>query len=581
MKKQSPKGLPWLLGALAASLLLGGVFLLLDVSYMGNDDTFISKSFLGYFTGHAPDFHIFLHTFLTWFLSALSTAFPGVAWFSVWQLALLWLAATVLVKSLCQSALLHGRSVWVGFGLGCWLLLLIGLQFCIRISFTTTAALLSAAAVAQILSVDYERATDGSIVRSLLMSLLLLALLYSLRQITALPALAFCGVALAYVAWDRFGLGKTRSLKPLLVATAAVAMAFGVLAGVRAVEIKQRGLEPLLEWEAASGEILDYEGMEGVPPAFYATLGWPGTEIGLVKDWYMLDSNITTEAYQAITAAHEAATGHEPAAQRILRSLDLFKDTDGAYLYALGAMGTVWLLCALGVLLGRDGRKKGARWAALGLNALLTAALTAYLAAKGRLPLRAVMMVVAPASALLWMLLPPCLPARGTHNGLTRTLTALLLAGALALSACYVVPTAQAHPKLADGEEDFSLELSLCLDEYGLENPDLLVIYDTSLTKDQRLFPDYSEGVPNNLVFWGGWMCRTPEYYEQLANYGIDGHAFTSADFLRENVVFACGVMDPPPERLLGYLRQTVSPDVQCDYLDSYGYVHLFQFSIY
>ncbi len=99
----------------------------------------------------------------------LAKGFPGVAWFSIFQLAFLWLATAVVVKSFARGAQRRGLPVWLGalFGVG-----------------------QGGRAVDQLPRELYHRAgfhrwagdTDKAVRRGLLLSVLLLVLCYFLRH---------------------------------------------------------------------------------------------------------------------------------------------------------------------------------------------------------------------------------------------------------------------------------------------------------------------------------------------------------------------------------------------------------------
>lgn len=84
--------------------------------------------------------------------------------------------------------------------------------------------------------------------------------------------------------------------------------------------------------------------------------------------------------------------------------------------------------------------------------------------------------------------------------------TALLLA----LTVCYAVPTVQALAKPAEDPE--ALDPFSTLDMMAAEDPECLYFYDESLCADSRMFPGTEYGIPANLLFWGGWTFRSPEY---------------------------------------------------------------------
>ena len=97
------------------------------------------------------------------------------------------------------------------------------------------------------------------------------------------------------------------------------------------------------------------------------------------------------------------------------------------------------------------------------------------------------------------------------------------------------------------------------MDAQALTHPDLLLIYSTELVNDMRMFPDTSQGVPQNLTFWGGWSRGSEEYNAKLAAFGLDGEHFTAACWLHPQVRFI-SLKEAPDEALLAYLRSELGP---------------------
>jgi len=114
------------------------------------------------------------------------------------------------------------------------------------------------------------------------------------------------------------------------------------------------------------------------------------------------------------------------------------------------------------------------------------------------------------------------------------------------------------------------------LDEFAVDNPDVIIIYDLALALgDGRLFPGASEALPSNALFWGGWPARSPSWHYQLAQYGIDGNAFTAHDFLRDNLVLA-STDGEPWQSLVTYVSEIVGP-VDWEVYSMNGYINAFQ----
>lgn len=575
-RRRTGAGTCWLIAMGMCALLWGAVALWGDLSYAVNDDADILRAFMGYQTGEAPTFHIFLHGLLTWPLHWLSAAFPGTAWFSWLQIALLWLAGVVAVKSMLMRCLAQGKPLWLGIALGALYLAVFCAAYWVHPTFTITAAQLGAAAVAQILSVDFEYASDGKILRSLAFALVLATLCYALRQVAVLPVLGFCGLCLVVMGARYFPKGK-RSWKPLALAAVMAAAVMGGLYAQREWEIDQTGSREYLAWQEASGRVLDYTGMDNVSSETLEKLGWSRAEYRLVNDWYFLDQNISTQAFDVIYAEERKALGDGLGARlrlarRTLSDLCLY---EGTGLISFGVTVALLLACWLGLGFRREKRP------AVGLGLLgglvLCLGLLFYLALKGRMPLRAVLLPALPVTAMAFLLLPDCLPETFGREA-KLAFACCGLACALA-AAAYGIPTFSAclRPPY-DPETAGEGEISADLDQYALENPEYLVIYDQTLFRDRRLFPDVSQGIPRNVMFWGCWPLRSPENLRQMAAFGIDGMAFTPKDFLRENVCLASGVMDPPAERVLEYLRGALGPEIDYHYEGYVGNVHVFTF---
>ena len=93
----------------------------------------------------------------------------------------------------------------------------------------------------------------------------------------------------------------------------------------------------------------------------------------------------------------------------------------------------------------------------------------------------------------------------------------------------------------------------------------MLFIHDLTLAVDTRLFPDVSEGIPHNVVCWGGWNLRSPATVEQFAAFGIDLLNFDPASSCAMMYASPLASWTPPPALVIDYLREKVDP--ACDYM--------------
>lgn len=575
MKKKTA-WIPWLTGLCMSTALMAAIFLFGDLKYAMNDDTAILRQYMGFGTGEIPEAHAFLHPLLSTPLRWLGLAAPEVAWFSWMQLALLWLAGAVSVKALMQCFAHRGRSPWLGAAAGAVYLTLFGMTYACHVTFTVTAAVLGAAAVLQLCSIDGERYTDGQIFRAILLALGLTALCGGLRLICVLPVALFCALALVPLAARDFGFGrkKKRSWKPLLCGVCVVVLALGAMPVWRTAKMKAAGMEDYLNWQDANGRVVDYYGIKGLTDEELALAGWTRKEANLLAQWCFLGSELTEESFHRLADELDSRWKADPAArlQSAWRKVTALPELDPVAWRSVLALGGALLLCLLGLLW----KKRDGLWQGLTLLAGLLAAgaFLLYLGWNGRLPVRAALQAVLPLAALAFGLLPACLPKKpGTAA------KAVLSAGAalaLALTVNYAVPAAQALARQPKNPE--ILDSFATLDWMAAEDPDCLYFYDGSLCADSRMFPRTDLGVPKNLLFWGGWTFRSPEYMKCLSRFGVTEQELDTELFLRDDVYLARGMVVPEPTELIDVLSEKAEEEIASMQGGEEGGVYLFQF---
>ena len=575
MKKKAA-WIPWLTGLLMSAALMAAIFLFGDLRYAMNDDTAILRQYMGFGTGEIPEAHAFLHPLLSTPLRWLGLAAPEVAWFSWMQLALLWLAGAVSVKALMQCFAKRGLSMAAGAGAGAVYLTLFVMTYACHVTFTVTAAVLGAAAVLQLCSIDGERYTDGQIFRSLLLALALTALCGGLRLICVLPVALFCALALVPLAMRDFGFGrkKKRSWKPLLCGVCVIVLALGAMPVWRAAKMKAAGMEDYLNWQDANGRVLDYYEVTNLTEEELELAGWTRKEADLLAQWCFLGSELTEESFQRLAGALESQskTGLSARLQSAWQKVTALPEADPVAGRSALALLAALLLCALGLAFKREERL----WPGLTLAAGLLAvgAFLMYLGWNGRLPVRAALQAVLPYGALVFGLLPVCLPKK--PGKATKPVLAAGTALLLALTVCYAAPTVQALAKPAEDPE--ALDPFSTLDMMAAEDPECLYFYDESLCADSRMFPGTEYGIPANLLFWGGWTFRSPEYMKCLSRFGISEEEMDTTLFLRDDVYLARGMIMPEPTALIDVLSEKTEEEIAAMQGGEEGGVYAFQF---
>ena len=529
----------WGVGLTLATAMWLFLFLFAQIRFAANDDQFLLRTFSWQGEGGAPTFHLYIHAMYAFVLSWLSRLFPSVAWVTVLEIGLMWLSTATIIKSIIQC---HRRSFRMGMFFAVCFTALFVLYISALLTYTTVAAMLSAACAAQLLSVDCENASDKQIVKGMSYSLLLLVLCYGLRQMTALPALFFCGVGFAYRFVTCFV--KKRSWKPMIVVITAVAVVMGGLAAAREIEITARGQRDYLAWQQARISVLDYISLEELTPEARETVGWTDAQVTLLDNWYTMEECISTEAFRYVADTQDNEQTRTTPGAAILD----FRTRSPLIALSLIVLFVIGLCCLLGLWLKRSGL-----WTliALMVTAVGCLALLAYLALQGRLPYRAVMVPVLPAAAVVFCLMPECLPQR-------KWFAPLLCAVVLAGTAVYAVPTLQ-EIRYVKPQWDYNTHEAM--DAVAKENPDLLFIYSNELVNDLRIWPDMASGLPTNLMFWGGWQRGSPEYRSKVEAFGLDSDHFTPEDWLRPQLRFL-SLKEEPHAVLVQHLREQLGENL-------------------
>ncbi len=575
----------------AVALVTAGMLLIActtGMHYIETDDTPTVRSFMGYEGGFLNTFHLFYHSLLTYLLYGLSAAFPGVAWVTLLQLLSLWLAGVVMVKSIClcgftgQGKWGPGRLAGLAF-FGAYLFFFYALP-----TYTTTSALLGAAAVAQLMSLDARREGTKSLPwGGMAGSIGLLVAAYQWRSLSALPALAFWALALVWLAWRHECLRSLAAMKPFLRAAALCAACLGLCVGIRALDIRLQQAEPLVKLNQSRQELFDFtDFMYNRSPAVLDQTGWTKEELLLVTEWYFLDENITAEAFDIQrTAQSPRVPGDAGVAAHLYGAAKLVKDFfDENIAWVLA--GGLTVLCA-GVYSWLAARRKGpgtGAWLCAPAALLGCGLLWLVLGWNGRIFLRAIASALLPASALMTCLLlgvpwaaAPEGPAerRPPKKGPWRVLAGVLLAGAVLVTALQVQSVLDPERRAFQAVQTRNMET---LEDYARDNPNKLVLFSPVDFRDIRLFPDVSEGVPKNLLPWGDWETDTPAQAKQMAQFGLDRRHFTPEDYLRENLVVV-GYTYGPPKNLTPHIRSWLGGDIEYRLLAERNGLYFYQFS--
>lgn len=573
MRKRLHSILPWLIGIIAATLLFLVLSRITYFRYENSDDILMVKGFMGFQGGTPQNLNLYTNTLLAHALSLLA---PSVPWFSVFQLFLLWCGCVTLMSGFYRLATGHGNGHLPGVGVGIVFWGMFAFFACCRLTYTTTAALVSAAALVHLLTLGLGKPSASSVLLRSLVSVFLLVCAYSLRDSSILPALPFCGLAVFAMAHDRNRTsGEKHNARLFWIPVFSIAISIVCLFGVRYWETSQPETTEAFQWQSARIDLFDYTAFEqDLTPALRVaeSAGISPSELSLIQQWYFMDENITAEALQKLRAAYPQADIPQRMAHA-LQTMSRFFSQDPRYMLAAILL---LALCLLNLLCHSKGQSIVLPVISL-LGMISTAALLLYLAYQGRFLSRAVDTVLFPAAALQCGLF--LMSARSFHAKAVpmRIAIAFLCMVCLGVACTHVAFTKRV---ISDHPDAVSLQREDDLERYALENPEKLIVRTPNLLRDTRLFPDVSAGLPTNIIIWGDWYCRMPGWYAQLQQHGIDGKSFTAKDWLHPNVLFATAQGYAPPDALIAHISEETQGTVRSLKVGEEGTLCFFRFTL-
>ena len=565
MKRQ--RRMAWGIALAMTAALFSLILLKMELRFGMNDDAFIQRSLMGYETGAPATWHLYVHGLLLWPIHLLYRLWPLMPWYAYGQLALLFLSLTVIAKSLMQCFLRYQKPLWAGAVLAAAFFVAFGLEYVTQFTFTYTAAMLGAAAVAQLFSIDFEHASPRQILWGMLGAAGLVSLCYAIRPDAPLPVLAYCGLAFVFLFWDH-----RQSRRTMLVSLSLIAAMLFSMVGFRLLETAANGSSAYIEWHNQRSRAQDFYGLGNVPEEVLAEVGWDETTLAMAQSWAFLDEDVSTEAFQTINRSFEEQD--EPAVLDRLRAakrLILNRLDKSAYAFKLMAVGVIAGFAALAGALCFRGRRLRLLFALLGAAGGFGVMLI-YLALEGRLPLRAVSVIAVPAIVLIFCLLPSAVPPKKGARTLVCGLTAVILLFAIANIGPVWRLMLDHNGAQQPGQAWADLE------SYAVQHRDCLFIADGDFAADDvRAFPDYPDGLPLNITSRGGWSMRSAQSEALFERFGLDVWHFDPEAFLREDVFFASPNQEEP-HLLLNWLTSKTGKDVAWRVYATHGRVSILQF---
>ena len=592
----------WVIAAVAAGFAMLASFLLIPAFFPTNDDPYIQQILSGGVSGEPSPYVMFVNFVLCWAVSRLFIVAPGVPWWVLTHLALLFLAISLVGRTLIvlTRRILPGRPLPSALELLAVFFLDCGLFSVLvaRMQFTTTSTVLFAAAIFS--TCCWGVVNDklaGSIVGRCVLPATLAVFGSAMRGQSGLVGFFFWGLAaVASIAARDGGLREKSLSSRLLIASIGVAALVSLgLMGVHEYAYSSPEWSSNRELSRQLAAYTDYERMPyGQNSDVYDSVGWGEDLVELTGDWFHMDERVNEEALSTINVANNSwieSLLNNPLGTLLSRLGEFGQPTPMAY---------AALLMTIGILALSGARRKSdeiASW----VIAIACIGLLAYLVIRGRLPERAAYSVMLPATAALASIFARgticCLMFRrsavfgaivcvlvmvalGIPTGGTGKLAGLLVIFAAAtvflemrssdsvarkkcarISIALVVvamlfPVAAAVKQYGWWSENYALMSSRqsnteAFYDYVEENDDKFFFY----ANDAGLTPQYvwQSRWPKNQTAWGGWRYCYSWFADAMKEAGFGGLP-TSEDLLDDRVRFVCS-SEKTLELLVRYLR--------------------------
>lgn len=536
--KIEPAKANWIIPAVITALLGIATYATFAVAFSTNDDIRIMYALAGYNTGSEYPYQPFINVLLGMIISSLYKVAPQISWYAVYHIMCMAAGMIAIGRAIHKICREREAPTLVSVALQILLYYVLFLYPFSNMQFSTTPAILGAAAVVTAVAIDVEKDTKKSIICDFAFCTAALLFCFMTRSLTWYCVMCFFALALFYQD-GKLLLRKSPGAKKWIVNTSVyllllVVFIFGLRQISRVIKEKEDSTGQYTEYNEYRTDYQDYKrrfpykGNE----QFYEEVGWSKNVYDATGTLQYLDERINLESLKKITEAYEETTparGLQDAANTIL---NLFHESR----IAKSGFAAVMLLFASAVMfffLG--GRKKiedllCAVCAAGGFGILLL-----YLAMQGRLPIRSFMVIVIPAACILLLLNVKLAEVHKDIKGVLAGGAVLLLCGLGVYNVRAVYFTDECTRPQTDTTA--TIEQFEAFEEYAVLNPDKIYVYDfTVATVHKNPFRVFPEKKPVNCIIAGGSYTYSDIYYKQLQQNNLEQLYWE--DLLRKNVYY-------------------------------------------
>ena len=542
----------WLVSLVIVVISLAALWIICPICFQNNDDKVLMYLTAGYTTGTPEAGTVFGSFYYYGIIALFYKIYSGIAWYTIFELGMvaasLWIIATSF-KSII------GKVAFIIMFLFCFM------HFSTASQYTATAGLVAGAAACSLAaSLESEKLFESRFVIAVIMQVCA----YGIRKQFGLVGFAAVLIILFFeFIWGN----RKQTIKKAVVMFIAMALAFGS----NAIYEKATGIAEFNEYYAQAGTWIDYphlpyeEDVNGV----YTSVGWDESLYNAASNWFFMDENLTTEKFETIVNAYQGASLTKR--EYVERAYNLILSSQ-----VVNIQVVIWIALLLFTNILAI-KKLINKKAILTIDALfgMFAVVSIYFLIQARFPMRAYQALVfiffVPSVAMMLGELTKLENKKPVYATIC-LMTIIMVAGFTLKPDTNMVK--YTYTVAHDIYREADINQSNSLESYAIAHPDNMYIYDLSLALPADPFTVYKNGVPKNLVFWGGWVYNTPMYWKQIHANGFD--TLFIDQFVGGNVYF-CGT--EVSHTLIDYVtvrnpNVTVTRTDEFDGIIIYNFIH-------
>lgn len=485
-----------------------------NIVFFINDDQNIMYSIAGYYTDGIQGDHSFVNYVLSFFIATLYRVCPALPWYGIFHVGVLFTSTSIIYHMILRS---YSNSYNYPI-LGIILLLFLSMYALaypiILMQFTTTSAIAGWAAITLMLLIDGKDSKKKTIIKGIA-SVVYMLICFMHRKNTGEVFLCFYVLTIVYNVVRTYQNNKCNNTVSKLKNNKYIYICLSLLICIFSVSTINNYARGSEEWkdfyafDESRYKMTDYpHDSYSDNRAMYDDMNWDESlyKLSATHWWFFMDDRINIESFNTISDT--GYYNNELNLSSIGSIIYNFFNTEiMARMLMLGAI-FITILILIDYLIHRkwiDLLYLGCSWG--GMSVMLL-----YLAMKDRLILRAFQVVI---FALLSILLYLILEVFKRYNTKYKWTLRITGVGIILILLMNVQMLLDNIGTLATNRYESS-QRTLQVEEYAINNPDNMYIYDTSLTFRYAPFTTYEESYPTNLMFWGGMGWNSPTFYHQL-----------------------------------------------------------------